>query len=74
MGGARTISEAATMDQTLIQRLHDNLQVFEKLADEWEIRAANMPTKKRVGARRYLAEIHAHIAQLKERIAAGEQS
>jgi hypothetical protein len=57
-----------------IQRLRDNLRVFEHLAKEVEMRAANMPeNRKRVRVMRRLDEIQEHVAQLKVRITAGER-
>jgi hypothetical protein len=62
------------MGHTPIQRLRDNLRVFEHLAEEMGLRAANMPNNQtRLRVMRRLGEMHEHVANLKVRITAGER-
>lgn len=59
------------MDEIPIERLRENLRVFEQMAIELEQRAGKIPNdQKRARMNRRLAEIQEYVIQLKGRISA----
>jgi hypothetical protein len=61
------------MEQSSIQRLRDNVRVFEQMAEGLELRIANMTDREsRARVVDRLAEVHQHIGQLKARLLAAE--